>query len=124
MYKRKSICFVTGVPGAGKTLVGLNLATQHSKPEGDEYSVFLSGNGSLVDVLREALARDESGRIDGLTKAASSRRASQFIQNIHHFRDEAINNDRAPVERVVIFDEATNALDNKTEKDDFKRSSF
>lgn len=111
--KRKSICFVTGVPGAGKTLVGLNIATQHSSPEDDEYSVFLSGNGPLVDVLREALARDESSRTEGLTKAAAFRRASQFIQNIHHFRDEAINSDLAPVERVVIFDEAQRAWDKK-----------
>ena len=53
--KRKSICFVTGVPGAGKTLVGLNIATSNANPKDDEYSVFLSGNGPLVEVLREAL---------------------------------------------------------------------
>src|SRR5437867_11515230 len=54
----KSICFVTGVPGAGKTLVGLNVATQHSDLNDNLYSVFLSGNGPLVAILREALARD------------------------------------------------------------------
>jgi len=113
LQKKKSICFVTGVPGAGKTLVGLNIATRHSLPEDDEYAVFLSGNGPLVDVLREALARDESGRTVGLTKKASERRASQFIQNIHHFRDEAIANDGPPVEKVVIFDEAQRAWDKK-----------
>jgi hypothetical protein len=55
---RKSICFVTGVPGAGKTLVGLNIATKHIDQSTDLYSVFLSGNGPLVAILREALARD------------------------------------------------------------------
>ena len=60
---RKSICFVTGVPGAGKTLVGLNIATQHQDRENDLYSVFLSGNGPLVAVLREALARDKVRRV-------------------------------------------------------------
>ena len=56
---QKSICFVTGVPGAGKTLVGLNIATNHFDKSNDLYSVFLSGNGPLVAVLREALARDK-----------------------------------------------------------------
>ena len=58
----KSICFVTGVPGAGKTLVGLNIATKHIDKDNDLYSVFLSGNGPLVDILREALARDKVQR--------------------------------------------------------------
>ena len=59
---RKSICFVTGVPGAGKTLVGLNIATKHIDKSNDLYSVFLSGNGPLVAILREALARDKVRR--------------------------------------------------------------
>ena len=53
----KSICFVTGVPGAGKTLVGLNIATTHIDKASDLYSVFLSGNGPLVMVLREEIGR-------------------------------------------------------------------
>ena len=56
---RKSICFVTGVPGAGKTLVGLNIATKHIDKNSSLYSVFLSGNGPLVAILREALTRDK-----------------------------------------------------------------
>ena len=59
---QKSICFLTGVPGAGKTLVGLNIATQHFDKNNDMYSVFLSGNGPLVAILREALARDKVQR--------------------------------------------------------------
>jgi hypothetical protein len=56
---QKSICFVTGVPGAGKTLIGLNIATTHIDDSSDLYSVYLSGNGPLVEILREALARDK-----------------------------------------------------------------
>lgn len=111
LNNRKSICFVTGVPGAGKTLVGLDIATKHSNIDDDEYAVFLSGNGPLVEVLREALARDQSSRTEGLTKAEATRKSSQFIQNIHHFRDSAIEDDLAPVENVVIFDEAQRAWD-------------
>ena len=55
----KAICFVTGVPGSGKTLAGLSIATRRSDEHRDEYAVFLSGNGPLVEVLREALARDK-----------------------------------------------------------------
>ena len=58
----KAICFVTGVPGSGKTLVGLNIATKHIDKSNDLYSVFLSGNGPLVRILREALARDKVRR--------------------------------------------------------------
>jgi len=58
-HQRKAICFVTGVPGAGKTLAGLNIATPRSESHADEHAVFLSGNGPLVDVLREALTRDQ-----------------------------------------------------------------
>jgi len=60
--RRKAIIFVTGVPGAGKTLVGLNVATRHGSRDDAAHAVFLSGNGPLVSVLREALARDELDR--------------------------------------------------------------
>ncbi|MBV7299035.1 DUF2075 domain-containing protein [Enterovibrio paralichthyis] len=107
--KKKLICFVTGVPGAGKTLVGLNIANTHSNPKDNEYSVFLSGNGPLVTVLQEALAIDKSSR-QSITKAAARRETSQFIQNIHRFRDEALNGSTPP-EKVAIFDEAQRAWD-------------
>lgn len=106
--RRKSICFVTGVPGAGKTLAGLNVATKRAQEHSDEHAVFLSGNGPLVTVLREALARDEAAR-DGTTKTNAHRKVSSFIQNIHHFRDEALNNSGAPHEKVAVFDEAQRA---------------
>ena len=112
---RKSICFVTGVPGSGKTLAGLNIATELMSLERDEQAVFLSGNGPLVDVLREALVRDDIARAktDGqrLSKADASRKANAFIQNVHHFRDDSLSTSQAPANRVVIFDEAQRAWD-------------
>ena len=113
--RKKIICFITGVPGSGKTLAGLNLATARQRAHEDEHAVFLSGNGPLVEVLREALASDavstakEAG--ERTSKVEESRRASAFIQNIHHFRDEALSTGAAPVERVAIFDEAQRAWD-------------
>jgi DUF2075 family protein len=104
----KSICFITGVPGAGKTLAGLNIANERMKTAEDEHAVFLSGNGPLVKVLREALARNEAVSTS-ITKKEAIQRANTFIQNIHHFRDDALQSDRAPVEKVVVFDEAQRA---------------
>ena len=104
---RKSICFVTGVPGAGKTLAGLNIATSRSVKK-EEHAVFLSGNGPLVEVLREALARDKVVS-EKVKKTDAQREVSSFIQNIHHFRDEYFTNPQAPIEKVVIFDEAQRA---------------
>lgn len=104
----KAICFVTGVPGAGKTLAGLNIATTRAQHYSDEHAVFLSGNGPLVDVLREALSRDEARR-KGVSKSEAARRVAGFVQNIHHFRDDALRDLTPPIERVVIFDEAQRA---------------
>ena len=113
---RKSVCFITGVPGAGKTLAGLNIAIERQKIDKGEHAVFLSGNGPLVDVLREALARDDVER-NKTTKKDSLRKAEEFIQKIHHFRDDAISTNEAPFERVVIFDEAQRAWDKENLKD-------
>ncbi len=106
--RTKAICFVTGVPGSGKTLAGLNIATRRSEEHRDEHAVFLSGNGPLVDVLREALARDKVRR-EGVSKKTAEREVRSFIQNIHHFRDHNVGNDDIPVEKVVVFDEAQRA---------------
>lgn len=110
---RKSICFITGVPGAGKTLAGLNIANLRSNYEEEEHAVFLSGNGPLVDVLREALARDKvkSAREENsiITKSSATSQVKSFIQNIHHFRDASIKDEKAPIEKVTIFDEAQRA---------------
>ena len=111
----KAICLVTGVPGAGKTLAGLNLANERRRIDTAdiEHAVYLSGNGPLVKVLQEALARDEviQAKTHGvrLNKKDAERKAKAFIQNIHHFRDECIRNPAPPTERVVVFDEAQRA---------------
>jgi len=111
---QKSICFVTGVPGAGKTLVGLNLATTHLDKSQDLYSVFLSGNGPLVAVLREALARDrvrrERDRGVKVKKWEALSEVKAFIQNVHNFRDDClVNTVIPPIEHVALFDEAQRA---------------
>jgi hypothetical protein len=107
-FGQKSICFITGVPGAGKTLAGLNIATRRSGSQTDEHATFLSGNGPLVDVLREALVRDHRTRTGG-QRSAAERHVRAFIQNIHHFRDEYVHSTAAPSDHVVIFDEAQRA---------------
>ena len=134
--KEKCICFVTGVPGAGKTLVGLNVAMKQFEKK--EPAVYLSGNKPLVDVLTEALARDkvkqerEAGNQYTLTTAR--REVKSFIQIIHHYRDNALAKLKMPirdgkleideakakrheedgyseVEHVAIFDEAQRLWD-------------
>ena len=112
----KTICLVTGVPGAGKTLVGLDIATKHIDADDDLYSVYLSGNGPLVKILCEALARDkvERGRERGDKIRIGTARSDvkTFIQNVHHFRDECLLDKGAPpIEHVAIFDEAQRAWD-------------
>jgi len=102
---KKSICFITGVPGAGKTLAGLNIANETQNFDEDEHAVFLSGNFPLVHVLQEALARDASESM-GISKSDALRKAKSYIQIIHHFRDDAVNTTNPPHEKVVIFDEA------------------
>lgn len=109
----KSICFVTGVPGAGKTLVGLKIATTHINKSDDLYSVFLSGNGPLVAILREALARDKvlRDKEQGVKtkKGEAMSEVKMFIQNVHHFRDECLSDLTPPKEHVALFDEAQRA---------------
>lgn len=113
--QKKIICFVTGVPGAGKTLVGLKIATQELGSKKDTVSVYLSGNGPLVIVLQEALARDkvqnerESG--NRISKKEAKSKVKAFIQNIHHYRDAYLVDQKAPYDHVAIFDEAQRAWD-------------
>jgi hypothetical protein len=132
----KSICFVTGVPGAGKTLVGLNVANQHLDKDSELYSVFLSGNGPLVEILREALTRDEVSRRkqqgEKVKKGEVMSEVKMFIQNVHHFRDDCLTNVLAPpIEHVALFDEAQRAwnleqttkfMRQKKNKPDFNQS--
>lgn len=130
LHKKKGICFITGVPGAGKTLAGLNIATQRQKSCEEDNTVFLSGNGPLVEVLTAALSNDYAEQ-NNTNKKDAERIVHAFIQNIHHFRDTSNETDTPPVEHVVVFDEAQRAWDmkkvarymkEKRNKDSFKKS--
>ncbi|WP_052328417.1 DNA/RNA helicase domain-containing protein [Segatella paludivivens] len=104
--REKSICFVTGVPGAGKTLVGLDVAIKQSYKDGEKDrengAVYLSGNGPLVAVLTEALAIDnkkkcnERGEKKNLSD--SRREVGEFLQIIHRYRDNMLAKIKNPVE--------------------------
>jgi len=122
---QKSICFITGVPGAGKTLVGLNIANSHADESQDLYSVFLSGNGPLVKILREALTRDkvrqDKERKVKTTKNDAMREVKARIQNVHNFRDECLKDSGPPIEHVAIFDEAQRAWDLEQTQNFMKR---
>ncbi len=107
----KSICFVTGVPGAGKTLVGLDVAVKQTyqgsdKPVEDEGAVYLSGNGPLVAVLNEALAKDNyakcKDRGENKKLTDSRREVGKFIQIIHRYRDNMLAKIKNPVENGVL----------------------
>lgn len=151
--REKSICFVTGVPGAGKTLVGLDVAVKQSYQydgsfKEDDGAVYLSGNGPLVAVLTEALARDnyKKSREKGDDKKLSDsrREVGKFIQIIHRYRDNMLAKIKNPVvdgkleidpekavklqqsgygevEHVAIFDEAQRAWTHKRIADYLKR---
>ena len=109
--QEKSICFVTGVPGAGKTLVGLDVAIKQTyqgqdKPVKDEGAVYLSGNGPLVAVLTEALAQDNykkcRERNESKKISDSRREVSKSIQMIHRYRDNMLAKIKNPVENGVL----------------------
>lgn len=148
----KSICFVTGVPGAGKTLVGLDVAIKQTYKDGEfdkeNGAVYLSGNGPLVAVLTEALARDNqykcSQRGEKKNLTDSRREVSEFIQIIHRYRDNMLAKIKNPVvngeleidpekavklqqtgygevEHVAIFDEAQRSWTHKRIADYLKR---
>ncbi len=149
----KSICFVTGVPGAGKTLVGLDVAVKQTyqgndAPVEDEGAVYLSGNGPLVAVLTEALAKDNyqkcRDRNEKKNLTDSRREVGKFIQIIHRYRDNMLAKIKNPVENgeleidpekavklaesgygevehVAIFDEAQRSWTHKRLADYLKR---
>jgi len=123
---QKIICFITGVPGAGKTLAGLNIA--HDKEfQGEEKSIatFLSGNGPLIKVLREALTRDAFKKIsrDNIgAKKKETERIIAFIENVHRFLDHYfIEKEKIPNNKIVIFDEAQRAWNKEHSMRKFQR---
>lgn len=115
--KAKCICFVTGVPGAGKTLVGLDIAAKNLEKEtGGIKSVYISGNGPLIKVLRKSLSINALNRYSGnshkdLSKQEIKKKISisvqAFIQEAYAFRkDMLLHSDKEPIENILIFDEA------------------
>ena len=114
----KSICFVTGVPGAGKTLVGLDVAIKQTYKNGEKDkengAVYLSGNGPLVAVLKEALARDNHRKcqLRGEKKnmTDSRREVSEFLQVIHNYRDNMLAKIKNPVENEIVEIDPTKAV--------------
>jgi hypothetical protein len=114
--RQKILCLVTGVPGAGKTLTGLQLVHSTSINKLNWATVFLSGNGPLLKVLKEALARDYQIQKKG-TLRHGRQRAQTLLHTVHSYLDESSRHDNAPTERLVVFDEAQRAWDsNKIEK--------
>ena len=120
--KKKIVCFVTGVPGAGKTLVGLNIIHREEFIEENKSSAaYFSGNGPLVAVLKEALARDEYNRekvnyfsdkaLKKPSKSDSIQKIKSKIQNIHTFIKDNVRKQVAPYESITIFDEAQRCWD-------------
>jgi DUF2075 family protein len=117
---KKIVCFVTGVPGAGKTLVGLNVIHEKEEFGGDDTTYF-SGNGPLINVLREALGRDHFERelkkfkskkiANRPRKEESQNKIEAKIQNLHLFIKQGIRSAVAPPDRIVVFDEAQRCWD-------------
>lgn len=114
--KKHTICFVTGEPGAGKTLLGLDLvfSGQAGRVAG-EPAALLSGNRPLVAVLQEAIAEDAKQR-DKITKSEAKRQATQALQNLLGYLKEHSAEDSVPPEHVIVFDEAQRAWDAETGK--------
>ncbi|HEY3927904.1 MAG TPA: DUF2075 domain-containing protein [Candidatus Koribacter sp.] len=118
----RSVVFVTGVPGAGKTLVGLNAVhSPHLRNEG----AFLSGNGPLVKILREALIRDATKRKNGeqrLSRRNAETKVNAFIHNVHRFAAEYYKQEgRTPAQHIIVFDEAQRAWNAKMNERKFQR---
>jgi hypothetical protein len=109
--QRHGVAFITGAPGSGKTLAGLQIVHAPEMLRGSEAAgVFLSGNMPLVEVITAALA--ESAARSGMTKARALREVKTFIQHAYQFRNESLKfEDRPPHEHVILFDEAQRAWD-------------
>lgn len=102
--KKKCVCFVTGVPGAGKTLVGLDVVSKNLNKDNDSLSIYLSGNGPLVEVLREALKKSvkEKKQLNRHTEAA----IETLIQSSFAFKKDNARTSAPTIEKIMIFDEA------------------
>ena len=109
---KKSIVFLTGIPGSGKTLVGLNVASKYQDTDNDERAVYISGTATLIAILQEALVRDKVANslergIKITKKDVRDNQVKALFQYLLHYRKEVINfPDQKPSEKIVIFDEA------------------
>ena len=104
---KKSLIFVTGIPGSGKTLVGLNVASKYQDTENNERAVYISGTSTLIAILQEALVRDKVAKDPKLTKTKVRREIEVLFQYLLHYRREVIeHSDQKPPEKIVVFDEA------------------
>lgn len=114
----RAVIFVTGIPGAGKTLCGLNIAFG-----GAVQAAFLSGNVPLVRVLREALARNAASQA-GTRLEAERHKTHAKLQNVHRFLEAGVTSHHAQPENVIVFDEAQRAWDStQATKDTQRRKS-
>lgn len=106
--KRRSIVFVTGVPGSGKTLAGLEALHTIRNLE-NEGAVFVSGNGPLVEILREAIALNQT-ELQDISISEARRQMSTLIDHAYKWRNYYLNNtEETPPEHILLFDEAQRA---------------
>lgn len=124
-HRKHVVCFVTGVPGSGKTLVGLNLVhDERFGSVGTGEATFLSGNGPLVGVLREALARDSAktkGEPINRERDDVRARIQHLMNYLGQYLDQEPNS--PPHEHIIVFDEAQRAWDEKFGKQKFGRTA-
>lgn len=114
--RKKVLCLLTGVPGAGKTLLGLQVAHLEKQNQSAWLTVFMSGNGPLLKVLRAALTKDYATQ-EGISKLEAKNHAETLVHSVHSYLAESLNRTEPPAEHVVIFDEAQRAWDsNKMQK--------
>jgi hypothetical protein len=111
------VVFVTGIPGAGKTLCGLNAVFSVLRQDG---AAFLTGNAPLVTVLREALARNAAPQ-GGAARNAARSQARNALQNVHRFLDSLVQKAEVPAEHVIVFDEAQRAWEERQATRDSQR---
>jgi len=103
---KKSIIFVTGIPGSGKTLVGLNIASKYQDTKKHERAVYISGTATLIAILQEALVRDKVAKSPKLTKIKVKSVINTLFQYLLYYRKEIIEHpDKKPSEKIVVFDE-------------------
>ena len=122
---KKYIIFVTGTPGSGKSLIGMNIAAKHQDYENKKHAVYLTGNKPLVDVITTAITNDRvKNSTEKLTKKEVKRSLQFLIQHLMHYRKEAIREDSFPTEKIIVFDEAQRMWTKEQVMKKFKKDSI